>query len=154
MKFFIYLIIIVVAAAIVSGFFIVGSPQKERLRQFDQQRVSNLQDIQNRLQNYWVSKSKLPERLSDLNDEFTGSIIPRDPQTGSDYEYVVKATLEFSLCTTFNLPNTETTAGLKTVPYPAEYGQYNWQHPAGHFCFDRKIDKELYPPKVKTPTNL
>ena len=143
MKVFTYVIITVVAAAIVTAFFVVGSPQTERLRRFDSQRVSDLTQIQNEILNYWQSKQVLPPTLASLFDLFTGNQIPKDPQTGTDYVYVIKAADSFSLCTTFNLASQ---TNNQTVPVALPTGQYNWDHSAGYFCFDRTIDKQLYPP--------
>ena len=151
MKIFTYAIIAVVVAAVVTAFFVVGSPQTERLRRFDSQRVSDLTQIQDQIRNYWQSKQVLPQKLSDLNDQFTGYQVPRDPQTTAEYVYLVKGEVTFNLCATFNLQSSISQSG-KTVPVapmPAYPGQYNWDHAAGYQCFERTIDKQLYPPYPK-----
>ena len=87
MKYFSYIIIAVVAVAVVAGFFIVGSPADERLRRADEQRVYNLQDIQNQVVYYWQSKEKLPADLNSLTDNISGWKAPRDPKTNEAYTY-------------------------------------------------------------------
>lgn len=133
MKIFIYVVIILVTIVIIAGFFVVGSPQTERMRRFDERRVQDLQSIQYQIINYWTSKSILPIQLSQLNDSISGFTIPKDPVSGIDYAYRVKnsATLEFELCANFE------TISLNE----------NWQHDKGRQCFERKIDPQLYPPK-------
>ncbi len=158
MKYYCYAIITVVTAAIVAGFFIVGSPNYARLLQQDSQRVSDLQMIQSELLNFWLNKARLPKTLTELNDDIRGFRVPQDPVTGETYVYKTTGTQSFKLCAVFAKPS----MGTATVPditgrvkpmapayYPTPYGQESWQHAEGNVCFDRKIDKELYPP-IKT----
>lgn len=153
-KVFVYAIIAIVALSIIAGFFIVGSPQQERLRRFDNQRVSDLQIIQGQIIYFWQNKEKLPQVLNDLKDPISGFNPGKDPQTGADYVYNVKSDLEFTLCANFNLPISE---GIKPYvelqTYPPQYyprnSDSNWDHGAGYVCFERKIDPELYRPIQK-----
>src|SRR3989344_6014113 len=69
-----------VIIAIITSFFIIGSPQSARLAQFDQQKISDLQTIQNQIVYYYQSKEKLPGSLSDMNDPISSFKIPIDPQ--------------------------------------------------------------------------
>lgn len=150
MKYFVYTIIGIVAVAVIAGFFIVGSPKEERLRRFDERRVQDLQFIQGEIVYHWQNKTKLPENLAALRDDIRGVVAPKDPETGADYVYEIKGPESFSLCANFNRPSlSESDAGLRpAVPYPAEpyYVQQNWEHKDGFVCFDRKIDRDLYPP--------
>ncbi|MBI2024938.1 MAG: hypothetical protein HYT03_02555 [Candidatus Harrisonbacteria bacterium] len=141
MKYFAYGIIGVVAASVIAGFFIVGSPGTERLRRFDEQRIQHLQIIQSEILNYWINKERLPSVLSELQDSIRGFVVPKDPESGADYEYIVRGPEEFTLCAVFALENQPNARVLSPEPYASEQ---NWQHGIGKFCFDRKIDKELY----------
>lgn len=150
MRYFVYTIIAIVAAAIIAGFFIIGSPMQERLRRFDDERISNLQFIQSEILNYWINKGRLPEKLADLEDNIRGVIIPKDPQNGTDYEYKITGDLSFSLCADFATANAGTPgiskgAPIARAPYYEGIGQ-NWQHSVGHVCFNRTIDKDFYKP--------
>ena len=157
-KVFIYAIIAIVAVAVAAGFFIVGSPQSERLRRFDDQRVSDLQIIQGQIIYYWQNKEKLPAMINDLKDPISGFNPGKDPQTGTDYIYEIKGDLEFALCANFNLPSKEYLEGAKPYiefssrPYPPQHilsSDSNWSHVAGLVCFERTIDPELYRPIQK-----
>jgi len=152
-KIFIYSIIVIVTVAIAAGFFIVGSPQSERLRRFDDQRVSDLQIIQGQIIYYWQNKENLPLTLNDLKDPISGFNPGKDPQTGADYVYNVKSELEFALCADFNLPSFQSSQPSVELPtYPPQYypsGDSNWTHAAGYVCFERTIDPELYRPIQK-----
>ena len=130
----------IVALLVVVGFLIVGSPGQERLRRFDERRVQDLQTLQSEIINQWRLKEKLPNSLDALRDTIRGFVPPKDPATDASYEYAIKAPLEFELCATFQTPS----ASIVT-------DQQNWEHGAGRTCFNRVIDKDLYPPQPKTP---
>ena len=68
---------------IIAAFFIIGTPNSARLTQYDQQKVSDLQNIQTQIVNYWQKKSALPDSLSDLNDPISGFTVPTDPHDKS-----------------------------------------------------------------------
>ncbi|MEK7641084.1 MAG: hypothetical protein AAB389_03765 [Patescibacteria group bacterium] len=157
MKYYAYTIIAAVTATIVAGFFIVGSPNYARLLQQDSQRVSDLQMIQSEILNFWINKARLPKTLVELNDDIRGFHVPQDPTTGETYTYQTTGTQSFKLCAVFAKPAlgssvSDLNGSIKPMPparYPTYYGQESWQHTEGNVCFDRKIDKELYPP-IKT----
>jgi len=154
-KYFAGAVSVIVLVAVVGAFFIVGSPMKARLAQFDQQKVNDLQNIQYQVVNYWQRKSQLPQNLDELNDSISGYFAPLDPETDNPYEYTIKDSknLIFELCAVFNL-DSKTQLGVKPMAaYPAIYDgiSQNWEHSSGRVCFERKIDKQLYPPidKIK-----
>lgn len=147
MKYFIYTVIAIVATSVIAGFFIVGSPKEERMRQFDEQRVGHLQFMQSEILNYWINKGKLPVKLADLEDDLRGVRVPTDPETGTNYDYKILGTEKFSLCANFTLP----TLGInqmmeKPMPIMERFGQQSWDHQAGPTCFERTIDKDFYKP--------
>lgn len=151
-KYIVWAIITVVVATIISGFFIIGSPKTERLHRFDYQRLSDLQMVQSQIVYNWQSKEVLPVSLASLTDEIGGFYAPVDPETKEQYEYRIISTTTFELCATFNLPS-EDRISAETVPVgPYGKGTFdNWKHDAGHQCFERTIDVQLYPPfnKIK-----
>lgn len=146
-----------VVLSVAVGFFVMGSPQTQRLIRFDETRVNNLQMVQSQIVIYWQQKQVLPKTLSDLKDPISGFIIPTDPATGVSYEYSATGKLSFQLCAAFSR-DTVALVISKTVPVLAAYpyGDYvgdasneNWQHGVGRVCFDRTIDPERYPPLKK-----
>ena len=142
-----------VLASIIMGFSIMGSPQSQREKHLDQQRVNDLQSIQYQVVYYWQSKEELPATLDDLRDPISGFTVPMDPATRAPYEYVPTGELSFQLCATFTR-ETPTGIGLQEA-YPYKVGlDENWQHGAGRTCFDRTIDPELYPPRSVTEKGL
>ncbi len=141
----------IVLAAVVGGFIVSGSPMKVRDIRFDEQRVSDLQNIQWQIVSYWQTKNALPASLSDLRDPIGGYVPPVDPQTGAAYDYSVTGTQAFLLCATFASPIQTDVFGnpVAGTAYGPATGD-NWQHSAGRVCFPRTIDAERYPPNLKT----
>jgi hypothetical protein len=144
----------VVLASIITSFFLVGSPAHQRDVRLDNQRVSDLQNIQSQIINYWQQKEQLPAKQEDLSDSISGFMPAVDPETGAAYEYVVKGTLEFDLCATFKTASIGTdTADRYPKPMPIGFSgdpySQNWTHEAGRTCFTRSIDPALY--KINKP---
>src|SRR3989344_561627 len=134
---------------IVAGFFIVGTPAQARLARFDEQKVSDLQNIQYQIINFYQAKQKLPGVITDLNNSLDFGSIPVDPQSGEPYVYKPGEGLSFELCADFN-KESRTNRGLyenqglyetRPMAVPAVVGgkgmlQDNWQHSAGSVCFE------------------
>jgi len=144
-KTFAWVTSIVVVLTIIGGFFIVGSPQKQRQIEFDNQRINHLQMIQSQIVSYWQQKEMVPTSLANLSNDISGFIAPADPENDAPYEYSVLGELSFQLCATFN--QVSLNSGIKnmgmTIPY--QYGvAENWGHDAGRVCFDRAIDPDIY----------
>ena len=136
--------LIVALAVIVYGFYLAGSPFKQRLVRFDSQRISDLQTIQSQTVYYWQQKSKLPQSLGDLTDSISGFTAPTDPDTGKSYEYKTTGNLSFELCADFALSSDESGVAQRYA-YPTGIGvKDNWNHSAGRVCLSRSIDPELY----------
>ncbi len=139
----------IILISIISGFFIVGSPTYQRNIRLDNQRVSDLQNIQYQIINYWTQKGKIPTTIADLQDPISGFIAPLDPLSKTPYTYNVKGDRTFELCATFvEASNNETNSGvMRPMMYPEKTGISDvWTHNAGTVCFERTIDPELYQP--------
>ena len=149
----------VVLIAVVSGFFIIGSPQDARLVKIDQQRVNDLQNIQWQIVNYWQLKESIPTSLTELQDPISGFVVPVDPETGLAYAYTATGATSFELCATFgkeSLPTDPSMTRPIAVPIKGMPGEVGidlnaepWTHGVGEVCFDRTIDPQRYPPYNK-----
>ncbi len=143
-----------VLVTIVSGFFIVGTPQQIRALKQDAIRVQDLQNIQWQIVNYWQQKEKMPASLAELNDPLSNNVMPLDPQTSAGYRYEATGALSFKICATFASEgggmNGTQVRTIATIPEPmgleSKGALDNWQHGAGEVCFERTIDPEMYPP--------
>lgn len=162
---------IIVLAIIIWSFTVIGTPGTQRSLRLDERRIQDLQSIQYQVINYWQQKERLPIALSDLANPLSGFSVPVDPEfeKGKNYEYSVKNNLTFELCADFILPIPKgwresgsyatpipmmDTNVSSTYPYPASGGtNESWDHQAGRACFERTIDKDIYPPFPK-PTKI
>jgi hypothetical protein len=159
---------ILVLAVIVWSFTVIGTPGKQRMLRLDDRRVGDLQSIQYQVITYWQQKERLPEKISDLSSPISGYSLPVDPEfeKGKTYEYNVKGPLTFEICADFALPIPKGWREYKgyggalptmeqdiamPYPYPVPIGGTNesWEHQAGRTCFERTIDKDIYPPFPK-----
>ncbi|MES2216141.1 MAG: DUF5671 domain-containing protein [Patescibacteria group bacterium] len=153
--------LLVVLAAIILGFTAVGSPSKQRAIRFDNQRVSDLQNIQWQVLNQWQTKGAVPVALSELADSLSGYMVPTDPDTKAAYEYTKKSNTSFELCSTFSLATQDLQGRgayggggvaypTMSYPYPGDGGlDSNWKHESGRTCFTRTIDPQKYPVNTK-----
>lgn len=154
---------LVVVASVIAAFFIIGTPRELRLLRYDQQKISELQNIQWQVINFWQQKERLPQTLDELKDPLGGFVVPVDPQAAEDamyqYEYHQTGPMNFELCAAFNhKSNTNNEeASMAKVPRPVYTGEYYgpeneyWEHKEGRTCFTRTIDPERYPPYQKAP---
>ncbi len=143
--------IVFILASIILGFMVIGSPVSQRERRYDSQRVSDLQNIQWQIVNYYQSKGSIPDNLSQIADPISGFTLPRDPKTSASYEYklIGQSAKAFELCATFDRVSEGLGSSSIAYPMPVDMGvkgvSENWQHEAGHECFSRSIDPQLYP---------
>ncbi len=151
---FVIAVVLVVAITIGAGLFVVGSPQEERARRFDEQRVQDLQSIQSFVIEYWQSKGKLVTNLDYLNDATRGITVPKDPENYSSYTYSVSGSLDFKLCANFSRASFPTDRpALQTEPVKAGFND-NWQHTAGQTCFDRHLDPDFFKTNLVNPPSM
>lgn len=142
-KYFAWVTGVLVLVVVIGGIIIAGTPATARLQQFDQQKISDLTGIQWEIVRYWQSKQVMPSSLSNLNDKISGYTAPFDPQTKQPYEYVIidATNLSFQLCATFNKPMKDPLESIVSRNI-----NQTWDHDAGRVCFERTIDRQLYPP--------
>jgi len=152
MKLLVWAVSFAVLASIVGGFFIMGSPFTLRMKRFDERRVNDMQNIQYQIVNFYQRKGNLPNNLDELKDPIAGFVIPLDPANAVSYGYEKVSDLGFKLCANFSLDSdaqtdSKYTTRPKPMPINSEFFPVNenWQHQKGVVCFDRKIDKDLYP---------
>ena len=137
-----WVVALTVLASVFGGFLIVGTPAAQRERRFDEQRIANLQTIQNEIINYWIQKETLPAKLGEMENSISGFAVPQDPQSEDPYEYNILSDFSFELCAEFKTSSKD----FGDAYQASKYGlfQQNWQHETGRTCFERTIDPELY----------
>jgi len=136
-KAFVWIVISVVVVVVGYGILLAGSPTTQRALQFDQSRVSDLQQISFAIDEYWARNQKLPESLEGLQDSryyFVEAIV--DPETSEPYEYQVLEEKQYELCTVFALASTDDKILLR---FPSKV----WEHGIGHTCFQFKVQPRI-----------
>ena len=148
---------IIIAISIILGFSVLGSPQTQRLIRYDNQKVSDLNEIQWQVISYWQMNGTIPVSLSDIKSSQQYVIIPTDPQSKTTYEYRKMDAMTFELCSEFNKENmaNQNQYGYEVAPVGVGFGKMdviqnnNWNHKAGRQCFSRVIDPIAYPTQVR-----
>ena len=144
---------IVILISIILGFSILGSPQTQRLIRYDNQKITDLQNIQWQVISYWQMNGTIPTNLKEL-EKTQQYILPTDPQSKTDYEYKKTGEMTFELCSDFSSENMTNQNNMAVAPvnYPVKGGiiqNENWNHKAGRQCFERVIDPAAYPTQVR-----
>ena len=130
---------IVIILCIVWGFSVLGSPRTQQLLKYDEQKVSDLQNIDNSVQNFYSLKGFLPKDFAELSTQnyYVNNI---DAQTGKTYEYWKTSDTTYDLCAEFNKELTGTDYSTK----PMVYGGNTWVHGVGKICFPKTINPNTY----------
>lgn len=144
---------LLVLSAVIYSISILGTPAEMRKRKLDDQRLSDLSSIQAQVFNEFRQNKVLPKTIENIVDPFGGFVLPKDPTTKENYEYVVmKSTLpaEFKLCANFetvrNVTNGSNTTKIDSPItqqyYPGDMSPF-WNHEAGRVCFTRTITQDI-----------
>jgi hypothetical protein len=124
------IVTLVVMTAVITGVAILGSPAEERAKRLDRRRVIDLQGLQNAVDFYFAERAALPASIEELSKR-PGVRVGSDPVTGAAYRYRAIAAEQFELCATFD---------RASVPRVLT-GVDVWEHPAGEYCFTKKVNK-------------
>jgi type II secretory pathway pseudopilin PulG len=133
-RIFHWTVIVAVVAVALAGLFAAGSPQQERARRLDVQRVNDLEQISYAIDQYYKTNGVLPDSLETLQSSrniYVGSIT--DSETGTMYEYLIEDADRYSLCAVF------TTVSETDKPFDRSRGSAFWSHGIGYTCFELDI---------------
>ena len=126
---------VVVILSLAFGFLNTNPPSEVREEKLDNQMVSQLQDMQWRIEDYYRANSALPENLVAMYEPFG---VPIPPENRNDYEYRTTGEKSYTLCATF-AKDSVSIDGSQIRPFYEK--NYNWDYQAGYWCFDREIDE-------------
>lgn len=138
---FLLAIIVTVCVTVIVGYglFISGSPQQERMRRLDAQRLNDLQSITYAIDQFYAIKFILPTSLAVLQqtrEVYLSSI--SDPESQTPYEYKQKDADTYQLCATFQTIGDQNQNQYPNAPTPAyRDGTPSgfWKHDAGRTCY-------------------
>tara|TARA_B100000745_G_scaffold267052_2_gene192610 strand:- start:172 stop:1077 length:906 start_codon:yes stop_codon:yes gene_type:complete len=126
--------IVVVAAALLYGFSNIETPTVVREMRIDENQVSDLQDIQRKVETYYNTYNALPESLSDAYGTLQQ---PAAPEEKPAYVYERTDAATYKLCATFTHPSPK---GDRLYD-PMIDANHNWEHSSGEWCFTRSVEK-------------
>lgn|SRR5262245_11925518 len=132
-----------VAVVIAAGFFVSGSPFRERMARLDRQRVEDLREIARSVSLYYENNRVLPDSLGALlmtQGTYEGRLSIRDPITHAPYEYARLDSTGYELCATFEAPSDNRSAR------PFEQTSEFWKHSAGRQCFRLQAGRSAWIP--------
>jgi hypothetical protein len=139
-------------AVLALGFTNSDSPAKVREMKIDNQQISDLNDMQYRIEDHYRLNSALPKEVATV---YVGAPAPKAVEGRASYEYKVVDGDTYELCATFAHPSRSSALGpaaysgvdtMLTNPYN------NWDHGAGKTCFERTVVKNsIVVPTEKFP---
>ncbi|MBD2114301.1 MULTISPECIES: hypothetical protein [Cyanophyceae] len=127
-----------VGLAIVAGFWVLGTPGRQREIAADRQRLQDVASIAQRLHEQYLADDdsfELPATLDAIE-------LRNDPLTNQPYEYERLGDRDFNLCATFDTDSST----HRLSPQESNPDAGRWQHPEGRHCFE--FDVTEYPTLV------
>ena len=122
--------IAMVGGAVVAGLIVVGTPARERMRQLDKRRATELAVIHQIIDGYWSKHARLPASLEQLLSRPETSVNTRDPVTSQPYGYTVLGGKTYELCADFQRESSDT----------VDPHERFWSHGPGRRCFRFEAD--------------
>ncbi|MBY0309825.1 hypothetical protein K2Q16_01630 [Patescibacteria group bacterium] len=113
---------VVTLAAVGYGFAQIDPPTVVREQKLDAQQITDLEQIQWRIQSYYDLNSRLPGSLSEL----PGEIVPEAPTGREPYSYRLTEN-GYELCAVFAAPSSNDQFAYA----------FDWSHKEGRACFER-----------------
>jgi hypothetical protein len=134
---------VIVLCVLVLGFMHSDTPSKVRDIKIDEQEVSDLSDMQYRIEDSYRVNKSLPKDVASL---YIGIAAPTAPAGREPYTYTATGNLTYTLCATFAYPSQDSAnSGRIVAPVAAPDSKplinpyNNWDHGAGKVCFERTI---------------
>lgn len=127
----------IVLATIVLGFFHIDSPSTVRMYELDARQISDLQDMQYRIEDYARVNNMLPASISEV---YVGIPAPTAPEGRPAYTYN-QTDKGFELCATFAQNATDEFSNSYARPVMDNdtiiKNLNNWDYKSGRYCFQR-----------------
>jgi len=131
----------IVVAVVIYGFTMIETPAEVREQKIDSEQISDLVNIQYRIESYYAREARLP---NSLESAFADIAVPLAPEGRPAYGYNVTGDTSYQLCATFSKATTEQEFyETRSIASPKmDMNNYNWDHGAGEKCFERTIISE------------
>lgn len=129
---------VAVLASLVIGFFYTETPTQVREMKLDESQISDLQQIQYRIDEALRMSSSTPATLQAAYGEFP---VPQAPEDRPAYSYEITAE-GFNLCATFSRDSSEADQMMFSPSFDTSMpikNADNWQYKEGRYCFERVV---------------
>ena len=126
-----------VGLAVVAGFWVLGTPGRQREIAADRQRLEDMAAIAQRLHEQYLNDDRF-----ELPATLPAGDLRNDPLTNQPYEYERLGDRDFALCATFDTDSSTHRLTNQAASPDAE----RWQHPEGRHCVE--FDVTTYPALV------
>ncbi len=129
-------VVVLIIGAVSFGISLIGTPGTQRAIQFDQTRISDLQQISFAVDAYWQNNGVLPANFDALKNQqmyYIQSV--SDPKTGNAYGYAITGSKTYELCATFETDSSQYATRLKT---PVAFSNQQWNYGKGRTCFSKE----------------
>lgn len=123
-------------AIIAAGFSHIDAPSEVREFRLDEQQVTDLMDMQYRIEEHYRVNGTLPDGLDEV---YADGSAPLPPEDRAAYEYRVTGERNYELCATFERSTMRDGRSMVRV-YEPYAGNYNWEHGEGRTCFERIVE--------------
>lgn len=131
---------IAVAIGVVAGFWVLGSPNRQRQIAADRERIQDLRSIVWRLYED-AEKARDRGQPVELPESLEGRDRTTDPITDQAYEYRRLSETTYELCAEFATDSS--TYPLSQAPRDQQ--EKNWRHPQGRHCFKFDVSEDPSP---------
>lgn len=132
-------VLVIVLAFVAYGYSLIDAPSVAREVRLDQQQITDLQDMQWRIESYHQETNSFPGDIEMLYEDFPA---PVAPEGRAAYEYEITGSDTYELCATFARATPASERSM-VKPIGGSEGVYlenqNWEHGSGKKCFERRI---------------
>ncbi len=130
---------IIVITVLVLGFLNSDTPSQVRDMRFDDQQISDLSDMQWRIEDHYRINKNLPATVAEL---YVGISVPVAPEGRETYSYSIIDEDTYELCASFMYESANGRIGERAVIFDesiAKNPYNNWDHGTGRTCFERTV---------------
>lgn len=127
----------VVIGMVGASLYHLEMPGDVRERKIDNQQISDLQDMQWRIEDFYRSNETLPENIAMV---YTPANVPTAPEGREAYSYEVTGDKTYEFCATFATASDRNQIETRPIVSPGPEKNYRWDYSAGRWCFEREID--------------
>lgn len=130
---------VLVVGILVVGFFHTETPAAVREMKIDDTQITDLQDIQWRIEDYYRLNQELP---STIDEVYSGLQAPKASAERTPYSYTVLDVSSFELCAEFSHESSGNGiySGARPILEPGTIkNPDNWDHGTGTWCFKRVL---------------